>query len=333
MKDSWLSRCVKKIIWLWRKLALFLGTGLMLLIIFIGLIIVAVTPSSSGLESLEFSKKVLYSGSANEIALVRLSGEIVSAPDDSFWGYNPFSIDPYNVRKIVHGISQLQQVKAVILVINSPGGSVAASEEIYQQIRILSELKPTYVFFEEMGTSGAYYLALPAKKIFASVPTITGSIGVIAYDTDFSGLMEKVGVKLTTYQSGALKDFGSPTRPASDLERQIFESIIDDSYQLFIDRITENRSMDRSRVIQLADGRIYSGKQAVENGLIDATSSMNGVIGIVADEESIDSPTVMEYSLGRSWMSELFGNSLGRLIPASLSTQQLMHSRAGLYYL
>ncbi|KUK79518.1 MAG: putative signal peptide peptidase SppA [Microgenomates bacterium 39_7] len=333
MKDSLILRLMRKLVSIWKTLALFLGSGLMLLIIFVGFLIILIFSSTSDLESTNLSKKEIFRGSNQEIAVVRLSGEIVSAADDSFWGYNPFSINPQQIRQFVHNLSQLSDVKAVLVVINSPGGSVAASEEIYQQIRVLSEAKPTYVFFEEMGTSGAYYIALPAKKIYASIPTITGSIGVIAYNPDLSGLMEKVGVNLTTYQSGSLKDFGSPTRPESEQERQIFESIIDDSYQLFIDRIEANRDLERSRILELADGRIYSGKQAVENGLIDATSSMNGAIGLVASEENLDSPTVMEYSLGRSWFTGMVGSSLGSLIPASFLNQQLLNSRAGLYFL
>lgn len=327
-----LKKTAHWVFYLWKRMAFLFGTMTILLLGLLIFFVFAISRASDE-SAAGISRQVMYQGTKEEIAIVRLSGEITTTIDDSFLGYNPFAINPRSVHRLVMQLMEMDDVQAVLLVVNSPGGSVAAAEEVYQQINLLANSKPTYAYFEEVAASGGYYIALPSQKIMASVPTLTGSIGVIAYDPDISGLMEKVGVNLNTYQSGALKDLGSPTRSATDLEREIFDSIIDDSYQLFIDRIEANRPLERDRIIELADGRIYSGKQAQENGLIDEISTFNGSIGIVAAELGLEQPTVVEYSIGGSWWTGLFGSGARQLVPSSVFQQQLLRSRAGLYYL
>lgn len=317
----------------WKSLALFIGSWILIILI----VIIVATVSFSGKiddsTQLGLSRKVVNSGSDQEVALVRLSGEITSSSSENIWEFNPYSITPSNIRSLTSKLSELEKIKAVILVINSPGGSVAASEEIYQQIKILSEIKPVYAYFEETAASGGYYIALPAKKIFASIPTITGSIGVIAYDLDISELMEKTGVKLDTHQSGLLKDFGSYTRSSTAQEIEIFNSIIDDSYQLFITRIEENRNLDRDEILKLADGRIYSASQAKENGLIDELGTVHEAIKYVSDDMKISQPTVVEYSLDSGFWSGFLGVSVRNFIPSSAFPAQLLNQKAGVYFL
>jgi len=322
---SWLIR-------VWKSLALFIGSWIMALIIIFLIAIISYSGQVDDSTQLGLSRKVIYEGSEKELAVVRMSGEIASATSESVWDFNPYAITPTNVQSLTKKLSELDNVKAIILVINSPGGSVAASEDIYQQLKILAEVKPVYAYFEETAASGGYYIALPARKIFASIPTITGSIGVIAYDLDISGLMEKTGVKIDTHQSGVLKDFGSYTRPSTEQEKEIFESIIYDSYQLFVDRIEENRELDRDEIIRIADGRVYSAKQAKENGLIDELGSLYEAINSVSTELELSKPTVVEYSLESNIFSGLLGSSINSLAPASLFQKNLLNNKSGLYY-
>ncbi len=316
----------------WKMLALFIGSSILLMLIGLVVLIATFSGSADDFSQTSLSKKVIYSGSKDEIALVRLTGEIISAVDDSFWGYNPFAINPRNIQQLTSQLSELDDVKAVVLVINSPGGSVSASEEIYQQLRLVNQVKPVYAYFEEMAASGGYYIALPSRKIFASIPTITGSIGVIAYDLDLSGLMQKTGVQLETYQSGPLKDLGSFTRLASEQEQAVFESVVADSFDLFIDRIEESRDLSRADILELADGRIYSGKQAKENGLIDELGTIDDALRAVALEIEIDQPTVVEYSLDSGFWSGFLGASVKTIIPNSVFPAQLLNQRTGVYF-
>lgn len=330
-KKQVLKHVVGWLVKTWKLLAMFIGSSILFLALLLVVAVLAFSDKADD-QTQNLSKRVVYKGSEQEIAVVRLTGEITSATNDFFWGFNSFAINPRQVQRLVSNLTYLEQVEAVLLVINSPGGSVAASEEIYQQLKLLSKVKPVYAYFEELGASGGYYIALPSKKIYASIPTITGSIGVIAYDPDFSGLMEKTGIRLNTYQSGPLKDLGSPTRSSTEQEKEIFNSIISDTYLLFVDRIQEHRNLSREEIIQLADGRIYSGKQAAENGLVDEIGSFTQVLSMVAEDLNLDQPTVSEYSLEVSFWSGLMSSSVERVLPSSLFNKGMINSVTGLYF-
>lgn len=329
---TYLKKFFNWLIQIWKNLAIFIGSGIMVLSIIFLIAIISFSGKVDDTPQIGLSRKVVFSGSEQEVAIVKISGEITSTTSESIWEFNPYAITPSNIQSLTKKLSELDTVKAIIFVINSPGGSVAASEDIYQQIKMLAETKPVYAYFEETAASGGYYIALPSRKIFASIPTITGSIGVIAYDLDISGLMEKTGIKIDTHQSGELKDFGSYTRPSTQQEKEIFESIIDDSYQLFVDRIEENRELDRDEILRLADGRVYSAKQAKENGLIDELGSIHETTKHVIDELGLSEPTVVEYSLESNIFSGLLGATVGSFLPTSLFQRQILNNKSGLYY-
>ncbi len=312
---------------LWQKLALFVGS--LVLLLFVVALLLA---HSLSMDSDLIDSEVMYSGTKQEIAYVRLSGEIAYTPEDNLLGFTPFVINPARIRKLSDHLAAADQVQAVILDINSPGGSVAASEEVYQQLLKLSRAKPLYVYFGETAASGAYYISLPADKIYASVPTITGSIGVIAYNPDLSGLYENLGIAIQTYQTGPYKDIGSFNRPAKANEEEIFTSIINDAHQLFIDRIQEHRPLDHDQVVTLADGRIYSGRQAVDNGLVDELGSLDSVMLAATQDLELDEPTVREYYISGGVFANLLGVKQLDILPNSILSKS-WPNQFGLYYL
>ena len=162
-------------------------------------------------------------------------------------------------------------VKGYVININSPGGAVAPSQSIYQELRRVREEDgvPVVATIGNVGASGGYYIALAADSILALPGSITGSIGVIMELPDVSQLMEKIGVRMQTIQSAEHKDVGSPFRPLGEGDRAILDSMVLDVYAQFVDEVALARELPREEVLRLADGRILSGRQAVRHRLID----------------------------------------------------------------
>ncbi|RKZ02125.1 MAG: signal peptide peptidase SppA [Candidatus Hydrothermota bacterium] len=174
---------------------------------------------------------------------------------------------------IVAWLEQLREdddVAAVIVRINSPGGSVAAAYEILNALkRIQARGKPVVVSMGNVAASGGYYIACHADKIVATPGTLTGSIGVIMELPDVSELMDKVGIRVNVIKSSNYKDIGSPFRPMNPDERRLLKDIVDEVYNDFVDLVAEGRNLPRDSVEKIADGRILTGKQAYEYGLVD----------------------------------------------------------------
>jgi protease-4 len=169
-------------------------------------------------------------------------------------------------------------IKGVILRINSPGGAVGPTQEIYSEIKKLKQSKKVYVSMGSVCASGGYYLAVTGEKVYASPSTITGSIGVIMQQTVVEELMKKIGVEANSIKSGPLKDTGTPFRKMRDDERKYLQGVIDSIYEQFVNDVAEGRQMPVDRVKQLADGRIYTGLQAKQMGLIDDIGTFYDVV-------------------------------------------------------
>jgi protease-4 len=177
--------------------------------------------------------------------------------------------DPDRTRAIV-AAARDDNVKAVIVSIDSPGGTVVGGETLYRELRELGRKKPVVAVMGELAASGGYMTALGADQIYAREGTITGSIGVIMQTMDVTGLMEKIGVRTEALKSGPYKAVPSPLEPLTDKGREVTRQLVDDMYGLFVDMVAERRKLDRSKALELADGRVYTGRQAKALGLIDA---------------------------------------------------------------
>ena len=169
-------------------------------------------------------------------------------------------------------------IKGVILRINSPGGAVGPTQEIYSEIKKLKNTKKVYVSMGSVCASGGYYIAVTGDKVYASPSTITGSIGVIMEQTVVEDLMKKIGIEANTIKSGALKDTGTPFRKMTEDERKYLQSIIDNIYGQFVKDVAEGSKLPIEKVRQLADGRIYTGLQAKDAGLIDNIGTFYDVV-------------------------------------------------------
>ena len=179
-------------------------------------------------------------------------------------------------------------VKSIVLRIDSPGGAVGAAQEIFSEVRRTNGVKPVVASMASMGASGGYYAALGAENIIANPGTMTGSIGVIVKFPNLEGLFEKIGYKSEVIKSGPLKDIGASNRPLSNEERSLMQDLIDNVYNQFVRDIAQARAMTEETVFKLADGRVYTGEQALEVGLIDSLGNFTDAIALAAELGGLD---------------------------------------------
>lgn len=204
-------------------------------------------------------------------------------------------------------------VKAIVLRINSPGGGVAPSQEIYEEILKTRQTnkKPIVTSMGSVAASGGYYIAAATDLIIANPGTITGSIGVLLQVPNISGLMQKIGVKSVVVKSGRHKDLASPTRDMTESERQILQGMLDDVHGQFIDVVAKDRQLDREKVEAIADGRIFSGREAQSIGLVDQLGNLQDAIERAGTLAGIrGKPTVIEERKRGLFLMDLLRGSL-----------------------
>lgn len=210
--------------------------------------------------------------------------------------------------KLIHTYRDDPNVKAIVLRINSPGGSVAPVQEIHRELTKLE--KPIVASMGGSAASGGYYIACAANTIVANQGTLTGSIGVIMQFIKVKGLYEKVGLEQHVIKSGQFKDAGSMFRDLSDEDKAVLQSTVDDVYNQFVDAIHEARKehLTRDQIINLADGRIYSGNQALEHKLIDKIGNLQDAIVVAGKLGNIQgTPKVLRKERRSSLLEQLLG--------------------------
>jgi len=180
-------------------------------------------------------------------------------------------------------------VRAVVVRLDSPGGGVAASQEIYEAVRRVRDAgKPVVASLGGVAASGAYYVACAADSIVSNPGTLTGSIGVIMTFPNTEELFRKVGLRFDVVKTGKFKDIGSMSRPMTDDERRLLEEVLGNVYEQFVDAISEGRGLERAEILPLADGRIFSGDQALEYGFVDRMGDLNDSIRLAARMAGIE---------------------------------------------
>lgn len=233
----------------------------------------------------------------DKIALIDVSGGITSTTGSSLLGGrkdNPVSL-------LLEQLDLAQSddnVKAVVLRINSPGGGVVASELMHDELSWFREKtgKPVIAALMDVAASGGYYIACACDEIHAQNSTITGSIGVIMQMVDVSGTMQMIGVRSDAITSGAMKDAGSPLREMKPEEREIFQSIVNQMYDRFVKVVADGRSaLDEEAVRTIADGRIYVAPQALDLGLIDRVATLRETIGRAKQLAGVEAAKVIAY--------------------------------------
>ncbi|GAB6877420.1 signal peptide peptidase SppA [Thermaerobacter litoralis] len=233
-------------------------------------------------------------GSGGQIAVVTIDGPIAAGPSSQGWLGAVAGADDI--------VAQLQQaredpaVAAVVIRMNTPGGSAAAAQEIGDAVQRLRDAgKPVVVSIADLGASGGYWIAAMADRIVANPASLTGSIGVIMEVTHYEDLYEKLGIDVETIKSGPFKDIGSATRPPTDEERRLLQGLVNDIYQQFIDVVAKGRGMSREQVLELADGRVFTGRQAKEAGLVDALGTFEDAADLAAELAGLENYELIEY--------------------------------------
>jgi len=236
------------------------------------------------------------------IAILDVNGVIISNPEISA-----------AVRRLVDDTN----AEALIVRINSPGGTVAGGEGLFRDIRLVAEVKPVVAVIGELGTSAGYMTALGADHIIAREGSITGSIGVILQSTDITGLLTKLGISAEAIKSSPLKAQPNPLEPLTPEARAATQAVVADIYDMFVGMVAERRNMSRERVAPLADGRIFTGRQALANGLIDGIGNLPEARDWLASVHNIplDTPARLierrpEDGLLRDALDDLFGKAL-----------------------
>lgn len=219
----------------------------------------------------------------------------------------------YERLEMLRELGEDDSIKAVIVAINSPGGTTAGGEELYEALRTLSQTKPTVAVIDEMGASAAYMTAIGTDHILARRLSIIGSIGVLYRHVDAGRLLDSIGIDLDKIATGPLKaepEFDGPIAPPV---RENLETLVGDSFDWFVDIVAERRGLDRSGVLALADGRIMTGSRGVETGLIDANGGIEEARAWLAETHGIaadiDVETVWPPSGGGGWLGRLVGEA------------------------
>lgn len=256
-------------------------------------------------DELALEEQVIEEGDWNErIAVINLEGVIMDGETSVFMmdGYNHSSL-----LQMIRSAGEDPTVAAIILQIDSPGGAVGPTAEIHRTIVDVQEEydKPIYVSMGSMAASGGYYVAAPADKIFAEPATITGSIGVIMENINIAGLAEKYGISFNTIKSGKHKDIMSTNRKMTDEEKEILQSIVDEMFDEFVQVVVDGRNMDEATVRELADGRIYTGKQAKEVNLVDEVGSFEDALKALKNDYNLEDAQVIQYNESLGFFSGL----------------------------
>jgi len=289
-----------------------LGIAVVLLVVSIGFRFMS-SLFSTDVEALfdmpdqPFQEKVVEEGTGKKIAIVELDGVIQDTSTASVLNSGGYNHDRF-LKKLEH-VGEDRSVSGVVLRVNSPGGGVVESDEIHDKIVEIREEhnKPVYVSMGNTAASGGYYVSAPANKIVAHSATLTGSIGVIMQSYNFTELADKLGIDMNTIKSGEFKDIMSSTRKMTDEERDILQTMIDDMYADFVQVIVDGRDMSESKVRELGDGRVYTGQQAADNGLVDGLGTLEDTTAMMKKDFEWPNAQVVKYQGGYAWESFLGG--------------------------
>ena len=239
----------------------------------------------------------------NRIQVVDIEGELVDS------------------RPIIEQLKRYEDTKsvpAILLNVDSPGGGVAVSQEIYTEVKRLQEKKNKIVvaYMSSVGASGAYYVSCPANKIVANPGTIVGSIGVIAEWVNYGNLLAWAKLKDVTFKTGEFKDTGSPTRELTEREKAYFQGLIDDMYVDFVEAVAAGRRMDVEAVRALADGRVFTGRDAREKKLIDEIGNFQDAVDLTASLAGITGkPSLLRATRQRVTLIDLLTGDVSSLNP------------------
>ncbi|WP_186756961.1 signal peptide peptidase SppA [Echinicola salinicaeni] len=247
---------------------------------------------------------------SDRVAVIIAQGEIVSGKVEN-------ALSSEIIAKEIKNARMDDNIKAIVLRVNSPGGSILASDVIWREMNEARKVKPVIASMSELAASGGYYISAPADTIVAQPNTITGSIGIFGMWFNAKGLLNnKLGITTDVAKTGEFSDFMNPTRELTDLEKNIIQNQIEDGYDTFIQRVADGRDMSKEAVLEVASGRVWSGMQAKEKGLVDVLGGLEDAIEIAAKKANIeDEYRVLYFPKQKSFIEQIM-SELGTDIEA-----------------
>ncbi len=267
-------------------------------------------PVISPIEPLE--ERVLEGEGRDKIAVIDISGLIVDKDEQNIFGAVTAPRVTARVREELDMAASDSGVKALLLRINSPGGSVTTSDIIYHELMSFKEETgiPVVAEMMEVAASGGYYIALAADTIYAHPTTVTGSVGVIAFKADITGLLRKIGISDATIKSGSKKDIGSPLRKMTGEERAILKGVIDSMHARFTGLIRERRPQITDKdFLLITDGRVFTSEEALGLGLIDSIGYLSDAAEAVKEAAGIEEARLIAYSRPSSYKANIYSGN------------------------
>ena len=251
----------------------------------------------------------------DKVVVIELAGVMTSSHD--------VGSRAVSARKVIAQLEKYREddsVKAIVLRVDSPGGTVVAAQEIHGELMRLREGhgKKIVVSMGDLAASGGYYVACAADRVFASPGTLTGSIGVIMQFPSYQGLFSKIGLGTNTIKSGEFKDVGNGAREMSERDRKLLQGLVDDVYSQFVEAVAAGRRLSPDQVRPLADGRVFSGRQAKKLGLVDELGDLDAAIAAAGKLAGIEGAPEVIRDTPRSGIWELLDAKMSGIFPAAL---------------
>jgi protease-4 len=270
--------------------------------------------TSSKLETLNVSEMIKVKASKreyrNKIAVIYAEGEISGSID------MPYLVAQKNITEALAGklreLEHNEEVRAVVMRVNSPGGDAYVSEQIWRQVAMLNQKKPVVVSMGSVAASGGYYISCAARKIVAESNTLTGSIGIFGIYPNISGLLGKLDLTTDVVKTNRYADLGEMSRPMTGEERALIQAYVERGYELFLSRCAEGRHMSRDSVDAIAQGRVWTGEQALALGLIDELGGIDRAISLAVELANIYNYTLIDVSLSENSLKDILQRQLGK---------------------
>lgn len=266
-------------------------------------------------EMINVKKNVPKDKSGNIIAVYYAYGDIYNSASS---GISEQCIDATKVIKDLRSLKEDKNVKAVVLRVNSPGGSAFASEQIWYAVSELKKEKPVIVSMGDYAASGGYYISCNADTIVAEPTTLTGSIGIFGMFPNVKGLTDKIGLDFDVVKTNQYSDFGMPNRPLNDGEKGLMQMYVNNGYDLFLTRCSEGRGISKEELDKIAQGRVWTGSTAKELGLVDELGGLDKALEIAIAKADVDAYTVMSYPRKESIFETLMNTRPDNYIKARI---------------
>ncbi len=240
----------------------------------------------------QYNQSIIREGSSDRIAHIDLEGVISASADPGQLSM----VDHFS--NVIDAAVKDDSVKAIVIRINSPGGEVTASDRLHHIIQKADKRKPVIAYLDTIAASGGYYSACACREIISHPSTFTGSIGVIMQSVKYEEMIQKIGVSMEVYKSGELKDLLSGTRATSPKEKALVDALIQETYTRFLEVVSEGRgkTMEELRASELTDGRIFSGAQALESGMVDQNGFIGDAYAKAMKLGGVSNATIVRYS-------------------------------------